>query len=467
MRRILVALAALVAVATTLPTSAHAAGSQSVALNVVLTKDLDPAVLADLSRHGTVLDQYPRLRAVTMKVQRDQVGALRSLQYVAAANPDAVRTGKPVATSPFEDTSDGMATWNLDQVGAVENGSPDDERGVAETGEGVYVAVLDSGLTSKWSYYFGEDRVASELGIAFGGGGGDRGTVSTQPGKWAHDQDSHGTHVASTIVGYNHNGTAVGGVAPKAKIIPVKVLNQNGSGWSSVISAGITYVADLKASGRLGSAPVVINLSLGGPQLDAMEKAAIDYAIGQGVVIVASAGNDGTAGMGYPGAYAPVISVAASGWTGQWQPGADGVVRNWWNADDVSDPPVASDAYIADFSGRQLPGQDLDLTAPGSWIVGPYQTNGLAGYYYLSGTSMASPHVAGAAALMLQKNPSMFQAQAEQLLTGTAIPLPGGCRTVLEPEDVTVEVCWETAEDRAEATGSGLLNVPGALKATG
>ena len=68
-------------------------------------------------------------------------------------------------------------------------------------------------------------------------------------------------------------------------------------------------------------------MSLGGPSLDAMEKAAIDYAIGKGVIIVASAGNEGEAGMGYPGAYAPVISVAAAGWVGEWVTGQVLVVR--------------------------------------------------------------------------------------------------------------------------------------------
>ena len=75
-----------------------------------------------------------------------------------------------------------------------------------------------------------------------------------------------------------------------ATVIPVKVLNQNGSGWSSMVAAGIEYVGDLKA-GPLAGYPVVINMSLGGPELDAVEQAAIDYAISQGVIIVASAGN--------------------------------------------------------------------------------------------------------------------------------------------------------------------------------
>ena len=175
------------------------------------------------------------------------------------------------------------------------------------------------------------------------------------------DVNSHGTHVTSTILGYDLGGTPVNGVAPKATVIPVKVLNQTGSGWSSVIARGIEYVGELKA-GPLAGYPVVINMSLSGPVLDAVEQAAIDYAIEQGVIIVASAGNRGAAGMGYPGAYAPVISVAASGWVGEWPAG----VGNWWWSRNVADPTSAADFYIVDFSSRAKTDQDLDIAAPGT-----------------------------------------------------------------------------------------------------
>src|SRR2546428_11845613 len=73
-----------------------------------------------------------------------------------------------------------------------------------------------------------------------------------------------------------------------------------------------------KAAGHPGARPAVINMSLGGPSLDVVERAAIDRAVAHGVIIVAAAGNSGTLGMGFPGSYEPVISVAAVGWTGQW-----------------------------------------------------------------------------------------------------------------------------------------------------
>ncbi len=178
--------------------------------------------------------------------------------------------------------------------------------------------------------------------------------------------------------------------------------------------------------------------------------------------MVAAAGNAGDAGMGYPGAYAPVISVAASGWVGEWQPGADGRTNNWWYADDVADPTNPADFYITDFSSREKPGQDLDVAAPGSWVVGPYQVqSGKTSYYFLGGTSMASPHVAGIAALMMQKNPGLNAAQVEAILEGSAVPLAPGCRTVAQPSGPPQQFCWG-----ADATGAGLASAASALAAT-
>ena len=184
--------------------------------------------------------------------------------------------------------------------------------------------------------------------------------------------------------------------------------------------------------------PVVINMSLGGPVLDAVEKAAIDYAISKGVVIVASAGNEGDEGMGYPGAYAPVVSVAAAGWVREWTTDS-----TWWRTLDFPNPTQAEDLYITDFSSREKDGQDLDVAAPGSWVVGPYQLNsGKTSYFFLGGTSMAAPHVAGIAALMLQKNASLQQADVESILESTAIPLPAGSRSITLIDGSTDEVSW-------------------------
>jgi len=346
----------------------------------------------------------------------------------------------------------GLSTWNLDAINVTDVGFHN--RTVTQDGSGVYVAVLDTGLLKSWRQYFPDERIAEEYAICFGGGGGEKGTVSQQPNKWERDVNSHGTHVTSTIIGYSLDGVPVNGVAPNVTIIPVKVLNQNGSGWSSVIARGISYITELK-KGPLADYPVVINMSLGGPVLDAIEKAAIDEAVEAGVIIVASAGNEGLAGMGYPGAYEPVISVAASGHTEEWVNG-----RTWWYTTDVAEPINPLDFYITDFSSRELSGQNLDVAAPGSWVVGAYQVNnGQLGYYFLGGTSMASPHVAGVVALMAQKDPSLTAPMAELYLEYTAVPLSAGSRTILAgPSGPEIVVAWDD-----NATGAGLVDAQAAL----
>jgi hypothetical protein len=170
---------------------------------------------------------------------------------------------------------------------------------------------------------------------------------------------------AATITGYkfvddtNEGGWGTGyatgapgtywvpGVAPGAKVIPVKVCEPIGC-FGSAINAGVDYVTSLKKANP--SRPIVINESLGGPSLDAVEKAAIDAAIKAGVVMVASAGNEGNAGMGFPGAYEPVISTGAGGWVDQWNDYPD---KTWW-LDDVPETGV-DQVYVAGFSSRQLP----------------------------------------------------------------------------------------------------------------
>ena len=455
------------------PTPGELAVSGTKGINVVLRGPATSAQLTELRKYGTVKKQLTKINAVTMLGKESSLPAIRALPFVAAANFDAERNIPPDVSIPVNDfTAIGISTWHLDAVN-VTNRQVGTDRTIAQDGSGVYVAILDTGLLPTWRYYFPAERIMTQFAKSFGGGGNDLGNVSEQPNKWEHDNNSHGTHVTSTVIGYLFRGVPVNGVAPKANIIPVKVLNQNGRGWSSVIAEAITYIGDLKA-GPLAGSPVVVNMSLGGPILDAVEQAAITYAIAQGVIIVASAGNEGEDGMGFPGAYAPVISAAASGWVGEWKscpntlfglPGQPEIIpaASWWNGCDVADPTVADDFYITDFSSRALTGQDLDVAAPGSWVVGPFQLQqGQLSFFFLGGTSMASPHVAGIAALMAQKNPALTATQAENILTANAIPMGAGCRMVAPDIDVAPEqVCWG-----ADASGSGLATADAAVGAT-
>ena len=174
------------------------------------------------------------------------------------------------------------------------------------------------------------------------------------------DDNGHGTHVAGTIAAAN-NTVGVVGVAPMADLYGVKVLDRQGSGYLSDIIEGIQW----STSNGIN----VINMSLGTSTYSATFDAACQAAIGSGVTIVAAAGNSGPGEgtVGYPAKFAGVIGVSA----------------------------IDSSNAIASFSSR---GDGVDIAAPGVSIYSTYKGRK---YSTLSGTSMASPHVAGAAALVL------------------------------------------------------------------
>ena len=413
-------------------------------IEVVVTGRLTDSIVVDLETYGTITKRLDKISGVAMDVRESALGGLSSLPYIKALGDRAERHAL--------DYSSGISTWNMDMINITDY---DDGRVVKYDGEGVYVAVLDTGLVANWRDYLPADQVATQYAKAFAGGAGVNSNVAEPTNLWERDTDSHGTHVTSSILGFNIYGIPVNGAATGAMVIPVKVLGNDGSGWSSVIVEGITYIADLK---EYLNAPMVINMSLGGPFLSPLEQAAIDYAIEKGVIIVAAAGNSGDAGMDYPGAYKPVISVGSAGWTAEWS------LDDWWQAD-VADPTKSRDVYVSDFSAREKPGQDLDVLAPGSWIVGPYLAygaahppiwaNGIPGeYYYLGGTSMATPHVAGLVALMLEKNDLLEQGSVERILERTALKIPAGS-AVVDHEEVT----WGS-----DATGSGLVQANRALR---
>ena len=445
-----------------------ASANGTIGINVVLKAPATAQNRTELAKYGNLMDEIPELNGIRVKAKASQLTAIQALPFVKYATPDAERHAIPIDAVQVADFANGRSTWDQDAINVTNFGAG--RTLTAFDGTDIFVAILDTGLLPTWRQYFPEERVAEEYAIEFAGGGGDRGVVVTEPNRWQEDVNSHGTHVTSTVIGYQFGAPVAGqpnsnkynGTAPMATIIPVKVLGQNGSGWSSAIARGIVHVTELKRRGTLGTKPVVINMSLGGSVLDAFEQEAIDDAIEAGVIIVASAGNNGNAGMGFPGAYQPVISSAASGWSKQFvncAPAGQTPTGNaWWRACDY--PENTSEIYIANFSARPKPGQDLDVVAPGAWVVGPYQTNqsNQTSLFFLSGTSMSSPHVAGIVALMAQKKNNLTAPEAETILQNSAVALEAGCKTVIRE---SLPQCWGV-----NATGSGFITADAALDNT-
>lgn len=360
-----------------------------------------------------------------------------------------------------------------------------DAEWVENDGEGVYIAVLDTGLLSIWPFFFLDANIAWELGNGFTHDvywdGTDIVFGPLYERSWITDPEGsgHGTHVVSTIVGYNYNNLFwVQGVAPEATIIPVLVLEEwevptpsgdvlISGGTDEMVSAGIYYAANLVDE---LDGPLIINMSLGGPDPSPMIEEAINYAIDQGVIVVVSAGNSGYDGMGWPGAYPQVISCAMGGWTEQWV----GYPDRWWLYD-VPEKLNKKDYwgnnwqlfldYLSSRPNKDLgqKSQHLDLTTPGCAIVGPYKPrwSTAIGYYYLWGTSMAAPHTSAIAALVLESYPMINQGTMEFILKKAAsgLPLPADGSLALDVPGYLYYFTWYGTD-----YGAGFLQAPAALK---
>ncbi|HMC53250.1 MAG TPA: S8 family serine peptidase, partial [Acidimicrobiales bacterium] len=179
-----------------------------------------------------------------------------------------------------------------------------------------------------------------------------------QPG--CTDDNGHGTHVSGIIAADGNDGIGTVGVAPNARIYMCKALDSSGSGWTSDEVTCLDELVSKHASYNLN----VINLSLGSADPSQSEQAAMDAAANAGVLVVAAAGNDGTAQIDYPAGYGSVVSVGAT---------------------DRND----ARAWYSNANSK------VEVSAPGDHIVSTVP----GGYEVMSGTSMATPHAAGVAAL--------------------------------------------------------------------
>ncbi len=256
-----------------------------------------------------------------------------------------------------------MLPWGVNRIDA--------ERAWEVTrGAGIKVAVIDTGI----------DHLHHDLSLNFAGG------VSFVPGESFTDDNGHGTHVAG-IIGARQDGSGVVGVAPNCRLYSVKTLNRSGSGRYSWIISAITWCVRNRMD--------VINMSLGGPGPVQALQNACDYAYNRGVVIIAAAGNSGPANdtVGYPARYDSVMAISS----------------------------VDQSGNIASSSSR---GHQVDLAAPGVQILSALPGNR---YGRLSGTSMAAPHVAGTAALVISSHRFTKAPSIRTILLRTAdsLGIPG------------------------------------------
>ncbi len=326
----------------------------------IVTSD-DIQIVKDLG--GEIKYTYKIIPAIAASVPADNLGVLKAHFRVSRIDDDAEVKAMDIRGDNQINVS---SVWNA-----------------GFTGQGVRVAILDTGINRTHPEFTG--RITDcKTEVA--------GTASCE------DDNGHGTHVAG-IAGAQGINPSAKGVAPNILFMSDKVLDSNGGGILSQVIAGIQW-ATLGPDGILGTGDEanVISMSLGTSRTwkatncnnaDRSMTDAINFAVSNGVTVVAAAGNSGGAGVSLPGCISTTIVVGA----------------------------VDFNDVLASFSGQGFAMKDHGVVAPGVGIFSTWLNNG---YNTISGTSMATPAVSGAVALLKSANPSLTPADMKIKLFSTA-----------------------------------------------
>jgi serine protease len=337
-----------------------------------------PRYRVSLDRDAGVTEAVARLASMPEVDYAEANGVVRAYQAAGRFTPND-------RLFPFQwhmKMVDAERTW------AIQKGDPS-----------VVVAVLDTGIAYE---DFGKFRKAPDFGTTTFVTGLNVLTGSSH----ANDDNFHGTHVASTIAEATNNGEGVAGLAFGCALMPVKVLDNEGVGSFFDVAEGVDYAANFSQG---GTHPVkVINLSLGGDSPSQTLQRAIDRAVNQGIVVVAAAGNDNIRQVGFPASLPNVIAVGAVDARKQKAP-----YSNFGPELDVVAP--GGDIFRDD-DGDGRPDGVLQQTfdPDTAEILGRFDD---FGYFFVVGTSQATPHVSALAALLVRQgitDPAAVQAAIEQ-----------------------------------------------------
>ncbi|GGW31248.1 hypothetical protein GCM10010503_03670 [Streptomyces lucensis JCM 4490] len=375
--------------------AAHLVASGKLDQRLFDVTELDKAATRRAQKSGLKVIVGYRGAATAAKSDVRDAGHLR--RSLTALNADAVQTpvkdtaGLWDAVTDGDRTAAGIAHVWLDGVrkasldkSVPQIGAPTAWR-AGYTGKGVKVAVLDTGVDTTHPDL--KTQVIESKNF----------TTAAD----ATDHFGHGTHVASIVAGTGaKSGGKYKGVAPDARILNGKVLDDTGSGDDSGILAGMEWAASQGAS--------VINLSLGGydtPEVDPLEAEVNKLSAEKGVLFAIAAGNEGPQSIGSPGSADAALTVGA-------------VDKKDKLADFSSTGPRTGDGAIK--PDVTAPGVDITAAAAKGSVIDQEVGEKPEGYLTISGTSMATPHVAGAAAILKQQHPDWSYAELKGALTGSA-----------------------------------------------